>query len=210
MTVGRHGVPSGDAGVTVALPGNVALASVMARKGRHEALARRVEERLGLDLPTVPRRVAAGEIALVWAGPGQWLALAEGDRGAAFEARLRSELSDLASICDQSDGRTVFRVGGPRARDALAKGVMLDLHPRAFGPGDASVTAVAHVGVHLWQLDAGPTYEFAVFRSFAGAFWHWLAASAAEYGLAVPPSASARPTPRVPWGGHEWAEAPNG
>ena len=59
---------------------------------------------------------------------------------------------------------------------------MIDLHPRAFGPGDAAVTSVAHVGVHLWQIDAAPTYELAVPRSLAAAFWHWLVESAAEFG----------------------------
>jgi heterotetrameric sarcosine oxidase gamma subunit len=79
----------------------------------------------------------------------------------------------------------VLRIGGPRARAALAKGCPLDLHPRAFGPGDTAVTAIAHVGVQLWQLDDAPTYELAVPRSMAKSFWTWLSASAAEFGLAV-------------------------
>ena len=59
----------------------------------------------------------------------------------------------------------------------------IDLHPRAFKPGDTAVTCVAHIGVQLWQIDDAPTYEFAVARSLAQSFWHWLEASAAEYGL---------------------------
>ncbi len=50
-------------------------------------------------------------------------------------------------------------------------------------PRYAAVTAVAHIGVHLWQTDDGPTYELAVPRGFALSFWHWLEASSAEYGL---------------------------
>jgi methylglutamate dehydrogenase subunit D len=30
----------------------------------------------------------------------------------------------------------VLRITSPRVRDALAKGVAIDLHPRAFRPGD--------------------------------------------------------------------------
>lgn len=181
---GRFGAP-GEVGVTLALRTDLALATTMARKGYADALAQRVRAAFGLDLPMEPRRVAAGPIAFAWAGPGHWLASAEGAKGPAFETRLRHELAGLASVSDQSDGRIVVRVSGPRICDTLAKGVMIDLHPRAFGPGDAAVTSVAHIGVHLWQVDAAPTYDFAVPRSLAAAFWHWLVESAAEFGGAI-------------------------
>ena len=182
---GRHGHAAGAAGVMLALPRDRALASVMARKGSEAALASRVREAFGLELPDRPHRISSGPVAFVWAGPGQWLAGAEAQPGHAFEARLRETLAGLASIADQSDGRTLVRVTGPRARDALAKGVLIDLHPRAFGPGDTAVTTVAHIGVHFWQIDEAPTYEFAMFRSFAPDFWRWLMDAAAEYGVDV-------------------------
>ena len=47
------------------------------------------------------------------------------------------------------------------------------------------MTAVAYVGVHFWQIDAVPTYEFAILRSFAIAFWEWILDAAAEFGVAV-------------------------
>jgi sarcosine oxidase subunit gamma len=68
-------------------------------------------------------------------------------------------------------------------REALAKGVAIDLHPRAFKTADAAATLVSHVAVQLWQVDDAPTYELAVARGFALSFWHWLATSAAEFGL---------------------------
>jgi sarcosine oxidase subunit gamma len=74
-------------------------------------------------------------------------------------------------------------VTGPLVRGALAKGVAVDLHPSAFKAGDTAATLVSHIPVHLWQIDDRPTYEFAVARSLAQSFWHWLEASAAEYGL---------------------------
>jgi heterotetrameric sarcosine oxidase gamma subunit len=105
--------------------------------------------------------------------------------GAAFEQRLRAALSPLASVSDQSDGRTVIRVRGPGARDTLAKGMPIDLHPRTFRPGDAAVTLVAHIGAHIWQVDEAPTYELIVSRSYAAAFLEWLIHSAAEFGVAI-------------------------
>ena len=182
---GRHGAASGAAGIEVALRTELALASVMARKGRSDALARRVMDAFGLVLPARPRRGASGPIAFAWAGPGHWLAIADGMGGQAFERQLRRELADLASVSDQSDGCIVIGVGGPAAREALAKGVMVDLHPSAFTPGDAGVTSVAHVAVHFWQLTAAPTYEFAVPRSLTASFWHWLMESSAQYGVTV-------------------------
>ena len=182
---GRYGAVNGGPGVLLSERAGLALAAVMVRKGAREALTRRVRTVFGLDLPPTSRRAALGSLAFVWVGPGHWLAVTEGGDGNSFEKLLRHDLSNLASITDQSDGRAVVRIAGIRARDALAKGVPVDLNPRVFTAGDAAVTTVGHIGVHLWQLDEAPTYEFAVFRSYAAAFWRWLIDSAAEFGVAV-------------------------
>lgn len=174
-----------DAGVTVAVRSNRALAMVMVRRNQLHALVGRVREVFGLELVNSPRCAIAGPICFAWAGPGQWLAMEERTDGVAFERRLRDALGPLASVSDQSDGRTVIQVGGVRARDALAKGVPIDLHPRAFRPGDAAVTIVAHVGANVLQVDETPTHEFVVGRSFAAAFLEWLINSAAEFGVSV-------------------------
>jgi methylglutamate dehydrogenase subunit D len=172
-------------GVTIAERTGVSLCSMLAHKGAAAGLAERVRHVFGVELPRAPHYTGSTPVAFAWAGPSQWLALGEGSDGKAFETQLRSSLVDVASVMDQSDGRTIVRIGGPRARDALAKGVHIDLHPRAFRPGDVAVTAVAYIGVHFWQVDAAPTYEFAVLRSFAVAFWEWIADAAAEFNVAL-------------------------
>jgi sarcosine oxidase subunit gamma len=184
LVPGRHGRTEGKAGVTVRpRDGRLVLARLIARKGRAADLAAAIRFRYGLDLPATPKRVEQGGLAVIWSGPGQWLAVAEDGRDLARD--LADAAGAFAAISDQSDGLAVLRVSGPRARDALVKGVGLDLHPRAFGPGDAAVTVIAHVGAQLWQLDNAPTYEIAVFRGFAGSVWRWLEASAAEFGCDV-------------------------
>jgi sarcosine oxidase subunit gamma len=60
-----------------------------------------------------------------------------------MEAALAGPFGQFAAIVDQSHGRTLLRVTGPRVRDALAKGLAIDLHPREFKTGYAAVTAVA-------------------------------------------------------------------
>jgi heterotetrameric sarcosine oxidase gamma subunit len=183
--VGVRGAPEQNAGVTLALRSDLALATVMVRSNQHAALAARVRDAFGLDLPTSPRRAACGPVAFAWAGPGQWLAMAEGADALTFEARLRVSLSELCAISRQSDGRTVIRVGGHKARAALAKGMPIDLDPRAFGPDATALTHVDHMAVHLWRIDAPPAYELAVFRSYAAALWEWLVDASGEFGVAV-------------------------
>lgn len=172
-------------GVTIAERTGVSLCSILARKGTELELANCVRQVFGVELPREPRFTATAPVAFAWAGPSQWLALGEGDDDRTFELHLRSSLAGVAAVMDQSDGRTIVRIGGPRARDALAKGVHIDLHPSAFRPGDIAITTVAYVGAHFWQVDAAPTYEFAVLRSFAISFWEWIARAAAEFGVAV-------------------------
>jgi methylglutamate dehydrogenase subunit D len=192
LVPGHYGAEGEVPGVTVAEATGVALASVMARKGKTTELCARVRERFATELPMTPRRVADGPVHFIWAGPGRWLAQAPNQPPATFESNLREALSGLASVTSQSDGRTIIRIGGPKARDALAKGVPLDLDPSVFGPGDTAMTTVAHINVHFWQCDAAPTYDFAVFRSFAGSFCEWFLDAAAEFGVLVAAAPAAK------------------
>ena len=74
----------------------------------------------------------------------------------------------------QTDGLAVLRISGPRVRDTFAKGLPIDLDPRAFAVGDVASSILAHIGVTIWRV--GETaYDVAVPRSFARDFWHWLA-----------------------------------
>jgi sarcosine oxidase subunit gamma len=185
LVPGHYGAEAETPGVTISEHTDLALASVMARREKTSELAARVKERFAIDLPMTPRRAAGGPIHFIWAGPGRWLAAALHQSPVTFEGDLRGALAGLASVTSQSDGRTIIRIGGPKARKALAKGVPLDLDPRAFGPDDTAMTIVAHINVHLWQCDATPTYDFAVFRSFAGSFCEWLLDASAEFGVTV-------------------------
>jgi len=172
-------------GVTITERSGVSLFQVLARKGADVQVAERVLEIFDVALPSTPRYVGSSAISFVWAGPSQWLAHSEQPDSPAFTASLSSSLLGLASTVDQSDGRTIIRVSGPRVRDALAKGLHIDLHPSVFRSGDAAITMVSHIGVHFWQLDDVPTYEFTMFRSFAMAFCEWVMEAAAEFGTTI-------------------------
>jgi heterotetrameric sarcosine oxidase gamma subunit len=180
---GRYGRRTGDPGVIVSEVRGAGLATVAARSNRRLALAEAARANFGVELPAAPRRVEGQEIAFIWSGPEQWLAYCQPAPAIGMEAHLATAFAGLGSIVDQSHGRTLLHVAGPRIRDSLAKGLAIDLHPRAFLPGYTALTTVAHIGLHIWQLDVRPTYELAVPRGFVLSFWHWLEASAEEYGL---------------------------
>lgn len=150
------------------------LASLAAAKGKREALAAAIQEKYGVMLPSTPQRVEGNGIAILWAGPDQWLVMAERTNGRDLEVELKPVVAGLAAVTDQTDARAILRISGPRAREVLAKGVPIDLHPRVFAPGSVAITHASHIGVILWQLDAAPTYELAVFRSFAQSLADWV------------------------------------
>lgn len=170
--------------LTVSALENLTMASFAAYRGKEDALREAISATYGAVLPDGAARVTGNGIAFVWAGPGQWLAIAERQDGRDLEMELRAHLAGIASVVDHSDGRVVVRISGPKARAVLAKGVPIDLHPRAFSPGSVAITHASHIGIILWQTDEAPTYEAAMFRSYADSFAHWLFESAAEYASA--------------------------
>jgi heterotetrameric sarcosine oxidase gamma subunit len=188
---GTRGDHAGEPGVAVALRSDLALAYVFARNGKDGDLRKRVRDRFGLHLPMAAQRADTGAVPsldslnFIWAGPGRWLAGTSAQTGASLETMLRNELSGVASVINQTDGRCVFRISGPSVREVLAKGVPIDLDPLVFGPGDTALTLVGHISVHLWQIDRTPTYDLAVPRSFAANFCEWLFAVAASHGLLI-------------------------
>lgn len=140
-----------------------------------------------MELPAEPRRVPAGTTAFVGVGPGVWLVTREGEATGAFAETLARDVGDIAAVSDQTDGVAVLRISGPGVRSALCKVLSVDLHPRAFGVGDAAVTTGAHIGVTVWRLEDesadSSVFELAVPRSMAESFWEALFAAAAEFGI---------------------------
>lgn len=179
---GRFGSAGEQPGVRVSAPPPLAMALLVAHKGRLSELLGAAKAR-GIELPTTPRQVSGPDVTALWNGPGQWLVRGSGSF-ADLAARL-AVLAPFASWIDQSHSRAVLRVAGAHARDALAKGFEIDLHPRAFRAGDVAMTQAAGMSAYLWQVDEAPTYEIAVPASFSGSFWHWVSGAAAEYGYVV-------------------------
>jgi sarcosine oxidase, subunit gamma len=134
-----------------------------------------VENVAGVALPLEPNTAnAKGERTLFWLGPTEWLLTCPGAEEVplsnALDARLAGEFASVVRLCG---GQTVLEFQGEGARDLLAKGCPLDLHPRAFPAGRCAQTHVAKAPALLRPLPAG--VELIVRRSFADYLWHWLA-----------------------------------
>jgi sarcosine oxidase subunit gamma len=150
---------------------------------------------LDLLLPSEPCTSAAkAQIGALWLGPDEWLLTCPAGEVARLQSSLRDALADLhAAVTDVTDGRVALRVAGPSARDVLAKGCPLDLHPRAFPPGSSaqSLLAKASVLIHLLEdrTEGGPSFDVYVARSFAHYLWMWLEDAGGEYGVQIEPAA---------------------
>lgn len=157
------------------------------------AFAAAVEDALGAALPIEPNTVAStGDLRVFWLGPDEWWVVTPDD-GPAMADKLRAALvGQRCAVTDVSESRTCIHVRGPRARDLLAKGCPLDLHPRVFAAGRCAQSLCAKATITLHQVadeddgsESGPTYDLYVLNSFAEYLWLWLEDAAQEYGLQV-------------------------
>jgi sarcosine oxidase subunit gamma len=166
------------------------LAQVNLRLDPKGPAADAVAVELGVPLPTEAGTSArSGGVTVAWLGPDEWLVLGPPDAEGDLEARLRSAVGTAhASVVDVSAQRTTLLVAGPRARDLLALGCALDLHPRSFGEGGCAQTMLARAQVALLRRDpadgdgggrgaAGPAPQ----PRDAPAFWVLVRASFASY-----------------------------
>ncbi|MGH6941378.1 sarcosine oxidase subunit gamma, partial [Hypericibacter sp.] len=99
---------------------------------------------------------------------------------------LRTSLTGQhAAVTDVSEARSCILVAGPKARELLARGISVDLHPRVFGPGRCAQTGLAGANIFLEQIDDRPSFEISVLNSFTDHLWRWLESAGEDYRIAV-------------------------
>ncbi|MFI7099161.1 sarcosine oxidase subunit gamma [Streptomyces sp. NPDC050161] len=145
--------------------------------------AARIEKVLGAALPVrCGRTASAGSGTTLWLGPDEWLVVAPPGAPARTAELAAALAGEPGSVVDVSANRTVLELRGPAARQVLEKGCPLDLHPRAFGRGQAVSTQVGPVPVILWQT-GGDSYRLLPRSSFADHLARWLMDAMSEYAL---------------------------
>ena len=160
---GRFGADKGVPGVEFRVRHPLSIVTVIARKGKGKVVA-----------------AALKSYDTQWAGPEQYFVIGEG----ALYQEVKAALDGIASVSDQSHGRIIIRIAGPKARAVLAKGTPVDLYPDEFPVGKSAMTQMAHVGVHLTRVGED-AYDLSVFRGFSESFWEWLTEQAEEFGYQV-------------------------
>jgi sarcosine oxidase subunit gamma len=164
------------------------LALLIARKDKADRLAAAIRASFGLDLPPPGRWVTGAQVDATWIQPGGWLLEGEPSAPGAFRALVAAAAEGLGAAVDQSSGRSVIRLAGAPARAVLATFCRLDLHPRAFGPGSAAMTRVAHVVCGVRLADATPSFDLIVASTYARWLIEELLEASARHGVRFEPA----------------------
>ena len=138
-------------------------------------------------LPAPGRAQSRGDELILRLGADELLALTAYDAASALAQRLREACAaapEHAALCENfSDGFALIKLSGPSAREALAHEAPIDLHPRAFAPGDVRRALVAGVEATLLlrseEAEAAegakePCFEILAPRSQAAALYRRL------------------------------------
>ena len=160
-------------GATLSSPGSRAIINIRARG---EAVARVAAS---LDVPALPapnRVVATPAGDCFWLGPEEWLWVGSADdRAFMLESLERAVGLDDGAAVDVSASRVIIELRGPSSRDVLLSSCPLDLHPRAFGPGQCAQSLIAKAPVLLSKADEIPSYRLLLRPSLASYVISWLA-----------------------------------
>ncbi|MEJ0040279.1 MAG: sarcosine oxidase subunit gamma family protein [Gammaproteobacteria bacterium] len=127
-------------------------------------------------LPAAVGSVSGTSRRALCIGPGDWLLMARDWRELEADGRLHSEASEQGfALADLSDALACFGVRGRAARDVLATGCGLDLHPQSLPPGRCARTRLAQIPVVIECVDVEDELELLVARSYARYLADWLA-----------------------------------
>jgi sarcosine oxidase subunit gamma len=141
-----------------------------------------VGSHLGIDLPTTPCSwVETDRLQVIGLGPDEWLVTSPIHPAQELEAGLREAVSGRGAVVDVSAQRTTLWLTGENARDVLAAGCAIDLHPRVFRTGAAAQTLLGLTSVVLLALDDTGTSYIHVRSSFAQYLAKFLLDAAIEH-----------------------------
>jgi heterotetrameric sarcosine oxidase gamma subunit len=159
------------------------LAQIAAFPNHHREFADRVRACSGVELPVdLYRGVTQGDSRLIRITAHQYWWLAAGGDSL---LRLAQELpASAGTVTVLSASRVRIRISGSAARDLLAAGIALDLHPEVFRVGHSALTGLHHTGVFLERV-GDDHYEVYVQRTYAEWLWDWLVDAALPFGYEV-------------------------
>jgi heterotetrameric sarcosine oxidase gamma subunit len=145
---------------------------------------RAVSPLLGVGLPSgIGEVVSGGTRRLLKTGPEQFWIVGPGTDDMA--ARLQAAVApEIGAVTPLSHSRARIFVEGEPARELLAKGIPLDLHPEVFRVDQFALTGLHHTPV-LLHRSGEHLYEIYAMRTFALSLWEWLTDAALPFGYEV-------------------------
>jgi sarcosine oxidase subunit gamma len=143
----------------------------------------KLEALFGTPLLAEPNKVASiGTRRAIWLGPDETLLMIEEEQEAEFMLNLKALLGTAHyAATPVSDAIKIFRLGGTRRLDVLAKGCALDLHPASFKQGDCAQSMLAHAAITL-AADTPDSLLLFCRTSYSDYVTSWLKDAAVEYG----------------------------
>ncbi len=140
------------------------------------------EEIVGTRWPSAVGAVAQGHARVLCIGPTDWLVVSDTSDAAMLTRQVEATLVGCQfGVVDVSQGLVAIVIGGPHARELLSKACALDVHPRAFGPGQCARTRFAQIPVVVDCTGNGSSFDCYVSRSYLDYLTSWLADAAAEF-----------------------------
>ena len=123
----------------------------------------------GLVLPSRPNSIIINGVdAVLWIGPARWIVRSSVTREDQLADRFTDAIGErFANATMISDMLMGFEISGEQARDVLAQGCPLDLHPQSYPLGSATATEVYGVAVILCLEDDPFSFTLYVDRSYS-------------------------------------------
>ncbi len=140
------------------------ITSLAPRMGQRKAASSALKKAHNMTFPAPGRATGKAGCRAIWSGQGQAFLL-----GPAPD----KSLTDTCALTDQSDGWAVMELGGPTAREVLARLSPLDLRPSVFKRGATALSLLGHMNAQVTRTGAD-TYQLMVFRSMAATAVHEL------------------------------------
>lgn len=142
------------------------------------AFTRAAHNALGLELPRIANTTAAhedGDLLAFWLGPDEWLLQCELARTEEIMRQLAAHLARAHHAATEvTDYYNVLEIAGDDAAAALARGCPLDLHLRAFKPGQCAQSRFGNASVLLHRIEDA-RFCVQVRWSFTEYVWDFLA-----------------------------------
>jgi sarcosine oxidase subunit gamma len=154
----------------------VALASVAARRGRMEEVAKAAKE-AGVPLPDPARHKAGSPYAAFWVAPEMWFVEAPFASHELIADLLTAAFGAAASVTEQTDAWVAFDVTAPDLAPLLERLCNVDF--RAAPDGHATRTVIDHLGCYLIKHGPGSARVYGP-RSSAVSLIHALEVAAAS------------------------------